>query len=337
MAFVVPKHSLSLPVFLVLIWLVEKTPTLTQAFLTLSLPSTSPWDTHTWTWNSHRHRPTQIHAHESPDNDRDRDLFEYFDPLLSPHAYPNGISPDHAPLSEQELENQKTPSARRSRQSFGFRLLDEQQLYEGVENVKSSRPTETSPDVFDPLLSPHSYPTGVPDVVIGFEHVTTKSTSSNGSQRESISTDEKNRRRKVGILLIDHGSRNKESNERLHQLAQIYQEQYGSSDTVVRAAHMEFAQPTIPDALQALIEETGNGNTNSNDSLDEIICHPFFLSPMGRHVSEDIPRIIEAAKKDLSIDIPITLTEPVGAETSVIMQAVHSLIQQSKRTSTAKM
>ena len=36
---------------------------------------------------------------------------------------------------------------------------------------------------------------------------------------------------------------------------------------------------------------------------DEIICHPYFLSP-GRHVREDIPRIVNEAVSSLEIEIP---------------------------------
>lgn len=257
-------------------------------------------------------RTTELHGRETQDDEsRDLDLFEYFDPLISPHAYPDGISPSHIP---KPLERSR-PSA-----AFGFRLENNVVTTAPIqfEARSSSRIPSQKPEFFDPLLSPHSYPNGTPDVVIG-----------DSEFQSGAGQDLRNRRRRrVGILLIDHGSRNQESNLRLHQFAAMYQAQFFDDSThnnpmtIVRAAHMEIAEPSIPEALRAMIEEC-------NQELDEIICHPFFLSPLGRHVSVDIPQIVEDAKRDLAISIPITTTQPVGAEVNLILQAVHSLVSQS--------
>ena len=236
------------------------------------------------------------------------DLFEYFDPLLSPHAYPDGVSPDNKPLSEDEIKSQTKdgPSV-----PFGFRLEETTEL-DASSSSTELNPSDfasrgVSPDVFDPTISPHAYSNGTPDVVIGDKGSSTGFENSNG---------------RIGILFIDHGSRNQKSNQRLHSIAQMYQDQFGSSNTIVRAAHMEIAEPSIPEVLQVLLEE---------DGVDEIVCHPFFLSPDGRHVSEDIPRIVEGAKKDLNIEIPISTTEPVGSEVFTMLQAVDSLVKRSVR------
>ena len=296
----------------------KSTRLLTQALLTGTTPSLlSHLRQRVISWSHIKlggTRGDNIHN----DNDSDPDLFDYFDPLLSPHAYPNGISPEHAPLSNEELEKKPQVSAA-STNVFGFRLeqdtvmVDDHKMTDSLQSA--GRVVEpkiaASPDVFDPLLSPHAYPNGTPEKILGEDEGTTTTKG------------------RIGILIIDHGSRNDASNQRLHQLASIYQESYGSSRTVVRAAHMEIASPTIPEAIKALLDETST--TDSQSTLDEIICHPFFLSPLGRHSSEDIPRIVEEAKKDLSIDIPITITQPVGAETGILMQAVHSVIQESTK------
>lgn len=296
-------------------------------------------------------RPQEQYKDDNSNNGNDEglrsdpDLFDYFDPLLSPHAYPNGISPDHSPLAGQARRETISSSSTRYSRRIGFLLDDDHEPKAQSRNVDSDSlaSKNTSPNVFDPLLSPHAYPNGVPDVVIGYEHATSTSTATTttttttvkDSDRESPSSNPLEDKRRVGILLIDHGSRNSESNERLHELAKAYQKEYGSSQTLVRAAHMEIAQPSIPNALQAMILEARKSG-DPTCTLDEIICHPFFLSPMGRHVSEDIPRIIDEAKQNLSIDIPITITKPVGSETAIIMTAMHSLIQQSTATTAAR-
>ena len=76
---------------------------------------------------------------------------------------------------------------------------------------------------------------------------------------------------KVGIVLVDHGSRAKSSNEQLERFAEMFEMMYGStiggdynSDDnnsyskerkyEVAPAHMELASPSIADAFRELIE-----------------------------------------------------------------------------------
>ena len=82
---------------------------------------------------------------------------------------------------------------------------------------------------------------------------------------------------------------------------------------------MEIATPSIPDGLQSLVDA----------GVDEIVCHPFFLSPDGRHVQEDIPEIIESAVESLHIQVPVIITAPVGSNIELMLQAVHSLVVQN--------
>jgi sirohydrochlorin ferrochelatase len=56
----------------------------------------------------------------------------------------------------------------------------------------------------------------------------------------------------VGILLIDHGSKKQASNDRLDE--RIYQQNV-DSNVIVKAAHMEIAEPSIPDGLASLLKE----------------------------------------------------------------------------------
>lgn len=227
----------------------------------------------------------------------ERDLFEYFDPLLSPHAYPDGISPDKQPVSpESTNERSSTPNF----DPFGLkeRIAKAQK---SPSEVATPPETEVDPSVvFDPRLSPHVYKDGVPSVIVGDPNAAVKEV------------------KKVGVLLMDHGSKNPAANQRLLDLAQIYQDNVGTSQIVVRAAHMEITSPSIPEGLQSLLDA----------GVDEIICHPYFLSP-GRHVVEDIPEIIKNAIQTLGIDIPITTTDPVGSNTEVMIGAIHGLVQKS--------
>jgi CbiX len=283
------------------------------------------------------------------------DLFDYFDPLLSPHAYPKGIVPKPS-ISEEpkvdelfDLNNSSEAeslvdnddfgwssrefdsSLKKSyvlKKPFGISLpLEEDNDYAGsiasssriasVETV--GQPLVDPATVFDPTLSPHFYAHGrVPDVIVGDE--VTKNV-----EHDTPNSASPLHRGTVGLLLIDHGSRSAESNERLQELARLYQQQYaavpgdnssGRANVIVKAAHMEIATPSIADGLASLLEA----------NVEEIICHPYFLSP-GRHVVEDIPRIVAAAVDSLSITIPVRTTPPIGSRTNIMMEAIHSLVQ----------
>jgi CbiX len=296
------------------------------------------------------------------------DLFDYFDPLLSPHAYPKGIDATIRPNNEftslvrfsddeDTEEGESTTSAsiasetllsiqnkddlgwantRREssdlkkkyqlKKPFGISLpgsdIDEKEsdrasiLQKEVSSITTERPLVDVSTIFDPTISPHFYNKGpVPDVIVGDE-------------RDNNRTDFHNTQEvvKVGILLMDHGSRNAASNERLHDLAELYQEQFVRASkltsrnvqVIVKAAHMEIASPSIQDGLSALMQE----------NVQEIICHPYFLSP-GRHVVEDIPLLVANAIKALSISIPVKTTRPIGSETTIMIQAMNALVAET--------
>ncbi|KAG7340169.1 cobalamin synthesis protein CbiX [Nitzschia inconspicua] len=248
------------------------------------------------------------------------DLFDYFDPLLSPHAYPGGISPNSRPKEHQGTAEDTTLPKK-----IGFTLpitaADEMRQTSASATMKSSNSQQQDLfDYFDPLLSPHAYPQGISP-----ENKPNQLKEDNfGKPVRNMAISSK----RVGILIMDHGSKKSASNARLQALADLYQssmdEQYeydgiGQRQVLVKAAHMEIASPSIPDGLRALRDA----------GVDEIICHPFFLSPDGRHVKEDIPEIIDGAIESLNIQIPVITTSPVGSNISLMLNAVHSLVVES--------
>jgi CbiX len=261
------------------------------------------------------------------------DLLDYFDPLRSPHDYPDGIDPNRKPIdrSAQSSAVPKYPAglhlfANDFPSAFMGALppLDAATTTAGSDVDDKDKPKFAASsttdyeeeevdilDVFDPTLSPHAYPNGIPSIV---------------SKKKAV-------QKVVGILLIDHGSKNEAANQRLHDLAQLYQEFFAqqpqqSSSTktkvIVKAAHMEIASPSIPEVLESFL----NGGGPGQQQVDEIICHPYFLSP-GRHATQDIPQIIQSAKDQLGISIPVITTSPVGAMTDLMITAIHSVVTQS--------
>ena len=118
---------------------------------------------------------------------------------------------------------------------------------------------------------------------------------------------------KVAIILVDHGSRKREANDMLMEVADKYKKLY--SIEIVEAAHMELSEPSISTAFRKCVEQGAN----------KIICHPFFLSK-GRHVQEDIPEMMRAAAaehKDTQLEYSIT--EPLGVQEK-ILELIHQSI-----------
>ena len=283
-------------------------------------------------------------------SNEEQDLFDYFDPLKSPHEYPNGIG-NRKGADSNDATDTGSNAKPYSMNVFG---MDSAKPLEVVEDDSKAPSEETVVatesddlfDYFDPLKSPHEYPNGVDNEVrnppakadegrydpldLRKKREAIENSSIRNSNGSTTTDAPPSGGNKVGILLMDHGSRNKASNQRLQYMAELYQQMAimeqnaapsdeSSTVIVVKAAHMEIATPSIPDQLEALMKE----------GVDEIICHPYFLSPAGRHVAEDIPEIIEQAISDLRIDIPIITTDPLGANTQLMIGAIHSSIREN--------
>lgn len=302
-----------------------------------------------------RTRYCETSQQQQTNGNNEPDLFDYFDPLLSPHAYPNGIgasaNTNDAPIKslvrydedDEDKENaakipltDANPSISLQGDDLGWgsnsRSDFQKKSYQlkkpfGIsfpgsnddddDDDKGTNPKQVSFDtsaIFDPTLSPHMYTNGfVPEVIIGDDVVNSRNNENVKGNKEEAAI--------IGILLMDHGSRNAASNERLHELAQLYQQQFATATNirvVVKAAHMEIASPSIQDGLSALLQE----------NVHEIICHPYFLSP-GRHVVEDIPQLVKEAIQTLSISIPVKTTRPVGSETNIMINAINSLVKET--------
>ena len=175
-------------------------------------------------------------------------------------------------------------------------------------------------DVFDPRLSPHVYAEGIPECSEEEQASSTHDALSAPAPTTSQGPTTTSTAAKVGVLLIDHGSRRASSNDRLLELASVYEER-SPDHYVVRAAHMEIAAPSIEDGIRDLVETEGVGR---------IVCHPYFLSP-GRHVQEDIPQLVAEAIEALGVTVPIVTTDPVGSSLDVMISAIGTLVDESVR------
>ena len=118
----------------------------------------------------------------------------------------------------------------------------------------------------------------------------------------------------VGILVIDHGSRKNASNQLLTELVARFRAR--SEYTIVEAAHMEIAAPSLASAIRSCVEQ---GATT-------VIIHPYFLAP-GRHASEDIPMMAREAAAEFP-DVNCIVTAPI-ADHILMLQVMQDRIDQA--------
>ena len=87
---------------------------------------------------------------------------------------------------------------------------------------------------------------------------------------------------KRAVLIVDHGSRLREANELLEAVAAKVRERL--PDRIVRTAHLDLAEPGIPEAIDACAAL----------GAQEILLAPWFLSP-GAHTARDLPELARQA------------------------------------------
>ncbi|KAF5755151.1 putative cobalamin (vitamin B12) biosynthesis CbiX [Helianthus annuus] len=107
-----------------------------------------------------------------------------------------------------------------------------------------------------------------------------------------------------GLIIVDHGSRRKESNLMLNEFVTMFVEKTGYP--IVEPAHMELAEPSIRDAFRSCVEK----------GADRVIVSPFFLFP-GRHWHQDIPSLTAEAAKDFP-GVSYMITAPLGLHTLLV-------------------
>ncbi|KMZ64302.1 Sirohydrochlorin cobaltochelatase [Zostera marina] len=116
-----------------------------------------------------------------------------------------------------------------------------------------------------------------------------------------------------GVIIVDHGSRRKESNLMLNDFVGMFVARNGYR--IVEPAHMELAEPSIKDAFDSCVQR----------GATRIIISPFFLLP-GKHWSKDIPALAaEAAKAHPGISYVITA--PLGLH-ELLVDVMNDRIQQ---------
>ncbi len=97
------------------------------------------------------------------------------------------------------------------------------------------------------------------------------------------------------LLIVSHGSRRAQSNSEITDLTDKVRPLLKGNFQFVCTAFLELAEPSIPEGIAHCI----------NQGAERILLLPYFLAA-GRHVSVDIPAIVEKARvkyPSLSINI----------------------------------
>jgi sirohydrochlorin ferrochelatase len=103
---------------------------------------------------------------------------------------------------------------------------------------------------------------------------------------------------KIGVVIVDHGSKRTESNELLLEVVEMFRR--SSEFTIVEAAHMELAEPSLATAFDRCVER----------GAKLVVIHPYFLLP-GNHATHDIPALAaEAASRHPGVRVLVS--EPLG-------------------------
>lgn len=113
--------------------------------------------------------------------------------------------------------------------------------------------------------------------------------------------------KRLGVVLVDHGSLRDESNAIVVEVADRLRREAGFA--IVEAAHMELAEPSLSTAFTACAKRGAR----------HIVVVPYFLGP-GCHVEDDIPRLAaKAAGKHPHVTYVVAA--PLGLH-SLIVQIV---------------
>ena len=130
------------------------------------------------------------------------------------------------------------------------------------------------------------------------------------------------------LILIDHGSKNTPSNARLHTLASILDSRCQSPPSpsspsspsplsskyyACLACHMEIASPSLLETINSL-----------SPPPPKVFLSPVFISPLGKHVKTDIPKIADDVQRETGVTVEIG--KVVGDDLNLLADAIINVI-----------
>lgn len=108
---------------------------------------------------------------------------------------------------------------------------------------------------------------------------------------------------RLGVVLIDHGSREAGSDEVLKSIASVLASLRPSWQIVT--AHLGLQLPDLDEAVEVC----------KRKGVDRVLVQPYFIS-RGRHASRDIPARAKVVSE--KFDLPIVVAEPLGFDPRLV-------------------
>jgi sirohydrochlorin ferrochelatase len=112
----------------------------------------------------------------------------------------------------------------------------------------------------------------------------------------------------TGVILFGHGSRLAGANDHLRAIAERLRT--SGRYPLCEAAFLELAAPTMAEAATTLVDRGAR----------RLVVVPYFLAA-GRHVAEDIPKLVEETRRALGPEgerIPIEVTDILGNHPAIL-------------------
>ena len=111
--------------------------------------------------------------------------------------------------------------------------------------------------------------------------------------------------KKKALIIVGHGSRLRGFQAAMEKVARNFRAD--KSFGLVLCAYLEITPPSIPDAIDLCLKKGAR----------EIFVLPYFLLT-GRHVTEDIPKIVSAARKKHGRKVRIKLCSYLGYHEKIV-------------------
>ena len=103
------------------------------------------------------------------------------------------------------------------------------------------------------------------------------------------------------LLLVAHGSRRQQSNDEVVKIAETLKAHCSGEYQIIYSSFLELAETLIPDGIKKCVD----------DGASSIVVLPYFLNS-GRHVIEDLPRIVHAEKEKYP-EVEFRISKHLGA------------------------
>jgi uroporphyrin-III C-methyltransferase len=125
-----------------------------------------------------------------------------------------------------------------------------------------------------------------------------------------------------GILVVGHGSRRREANDDVREVARLIGVRGGFE--FVEPAFLEIEQPDVAEGFKRLVDR----------GVSNVTVHPYFLSP-GRHTRGDLPREVRYAAACFP-GVSFEITEPLSGHRLVVDASIERIRETRGFTTTAQ-